>query len=338
MVPIVTEPAEVTADWLSEVLNLDVAEITAYEAIGTGQMSRNFRFEFIADGPGSAVLKVPAEDKAMRELASSVYEREVVFYTDLAAALPCRTPHCYFAAISESGGDFTLVLEDLAPARQGDQLAGATPAQASLALKNLALLHGPAWNSSALAAHPALAPQDYSLLNDIYPPAHDQFMERYRSRLAEHTADVLEAFVPHAAAWLDETHSPFTLTHADYRLDNLLFGSEQVAAVDWQTLRLGSPGQDVAYFLGNSLPVESRREHEDTLLNEYLEALRDCGVDDYDLDHLKADCTVGAWSGPYTAVLGAFAATETERGDAMFIAMADRSAAQILDHGGHPYL
>ena len=338
MVSIVTEPAEVTADWLSEVLEVHVEEITAHEAIGTGQMSRNFRFEFIADGPESAVLKVPAEDRAMRELASQVYEREVVFYTDFAATLPCRAPHCYFAAIAESGGDFTLVLEDLAPAQQGDQIAGCTPTQASLALKNLALLHGPAWNSSALAAHPALEPQDYSMLNDIYPLAHNQFMERYRSRLAEHTAEVLEAFVPHAVAWLDETHSPFTLTHADYRLDNLLFSAEQVAAVDWQTIRLGSPGQDVAYFLGNSLPVESRREHEDGLLNEYLEGLRECGVNDYDLDHLKADCTVGAWSGPYTAVLGAFAATETERGDEMFIAMADRSAAQILDHGGHPYL
>lgn len=32
----------------------------------------------------------------------------------------------------------------------------------------------------------------------------------------------------------------------------------------------------------------------------------------------------------------AFAATDTERGDEMFIAMADRSAAQILDFDGHP--
>ncbi len=338
MVSIVTEPADVTTDWLSGVLDISVTEITAHEAIGTGQMSRNFRFEFVADGRSSVVLKVPAEDRSLRELATSVYEREVRFYADLASTLPCRTPKCFFAAIAETGGDFTLVLEDLAPARQGDQIAGCTPAQASLALKNLALLHGATWNSSSVAAHPIFAPQDNSLLNDIYALAHTQFMERYGSRLADHTAQVLEAFVPNAVGWLDETHDPFTLTHADYRLDNLLFGPEQVAAVDWQTIRLGSPGQDVAYFLGNSLPVEARRTHEDALLEEYLDALSEYDVAGYDLDRLKSDCALGAWSGPFTTVLGAFAATDTERGDEMFITMADRSTAQILDYGGHPYL
>ena len=338
MVSIVTEPAEVTADWLSEVLSLRVKEITAHEEIGTGQMSRNFRFEFVADGSSSVVLKVPAEDKSLRELAASVYEREVRFYADLASSLPCHTPECFFAAIAESGGDFTLVLEDLAPAQQGDQIAGCTPAQANLALKNLALLHGPTWNSPDLAAHAAFAPQDYSLLGEIYPLAHAQFIERYGTRLMGHTADVLEAFVPNAVAWLDETHDPFTLTHADYRLDNLLFTDDSVAAVDWQTIRLGSPGQDVAYFLGNSLPIDIRREHEAPLLEVYLGALTDYGVTGYDLAQLQADCMLGAWLGPFTTVLGAFAATATERGDEMFIAMADRSTAQILDHGGHPYL
>ncbi|MXW61201.1 MAG: phosphotransferase [Acidimicrobiaceae bacterium] len=338
MVSIVTEPAEVTADWLSEVLNVRVKEITAHEPIGTGQMSRNFRFEFIADGLSSVVLKVPAEDKSLRELAATVYEREVRFYADLASLLPCRTPACFFAAITQSGGDFTLVLEDLAPAQQGDQIAGCTPAQAGLALKNLALLHAPTWNDSELTAHLAPAPQDNSILGEIYPLAHTQFMERYSTRLMDHTADVLEALVPHVVAWLNGTHDPFTLTHADYRLDNLLFTADSAAAVDWQTIRIGSPGQDVAYFLGNSLPIETRRENEDTLLKAYLDALFDYGVTGYDLDQLKADCVLGAWSGPFTAVLGAFAATDTERGDEMFIVMADRSAAQILDQGGRPYL
>ncbi|MCY3851583.1 MAG: phosphotransferase [Acidimicrobiaceae bacterium] len=338
MASIITEPTEVTADWLSETLNLRVEEITAHEPIGTGQMSRNFRFELIADKMTSVVLKVPAEDESLRELAAGVYEREVRFYADLASSLPCRVPECFFAAIAETGGDFTLVLEDLAPAQQGDQIAGCTPAQAGLALKNLALLHGPTWNNPELASHPALAPHDSAILEEIYPLAHTQFMERYGPRLMDHTGDVLEALAPHTVAWVEETHDPFTLAHADYRLDNLLFTADSVAAVDWQTIRIGSPGQDVAYFLGNSLPIDVRREYEDTLLTTYLDALFDYGVTGYDLDQLKADCALGAWSGPFIAVLGAFAATDTERGDEMFISMADRSTAQILDQGGHPYL
>lgn len=45
----------------------------------------------------------------------------------------------------------------------------------------------------------------------------------------------------------------------------------------------------------------------------------------------------GAWLGPLITVIGAFAATRTDRGDEMFITMADRCADQItqLDSRSH---
>ena len=52
--------------------------------------------------------------------------------------------------MSPSSGDFTLLLEDLAPWEQGDQLTGCTPAQARDAAVNLAGLHGPRWCDPAL--------------------------------------------------------------------------------------------------------------------------------------------------------------------------------------------
>src|SRR5258708_39776454 len=45
----------------------------------------------------------------------------------------------------DSGWVFVLVLADMAPAVQGDQIAGCTPQEAQLAVAALAGLHGPSW-------------------------------------------------------------------------------------------------------------------------------------------------------------------------------------------------
>ena len=62
----------------------------------------------------------------------------------------------------------------------------------------------------------------------------------------------------------------FSLIHVDYRLDNLLFTSNDagidVAAVDWQSITLGSPLSDVAYFIGAGLTSADRAPVEEQLV------------------------------------------------------------------------
>ncbi len=68
---------------------------------------------------------------------------------------------------------------------------------------------------------------------------------------------------------------PRTVQHADYRLDNLLFGTgagtPPVTVVDWQTVTLGPGPADVSYFLGAGPSVDDRRAHEEELVREYHE-------------------------------------------------------------------
>jgi hypothetical protein len=54
-----------------------------------------------------------------------------------------------------------------------------------------------------------------------------------------------------------------------------------VLVVDWQSLVLGSPLSDVAYFLGASLLPELRRPAERDLVRAYYDALQDHGVRGY---------------------------------------------------------
>lgn len=347
---IVTEPGEVTPTWLTAVLRASGHDVTVTAVdtapVGTGQMAHNERFVLRyagdpGDAPASLVGKFPSPSAESRAAgAAGGYRNEVRFYTDLATGLAVRTPHCWYGAVSDDSTEFTLVLEDLAPARQGDQLAGCTAEQLVLAARNLAGLHAPRWCDPRLRdldwMQNSLADQTVMIVQLFTP----MFVERYADRLSANTVRVLEAFGAGVERWLDSESERFTVMHGDYRLDNLMFHDallpdgrhrEPVAAVDWQTVSIACGGRDLAYLLGNSVEPSVRRESEADVRAAYLARLTELGVTDYSLDEVLVDERHGSFQGPFITMLGAIAVGRTERGDDMFVAMAERSAAQILD-------
>jgi thiamine kinase-like enzyme len=69
------------------------------------------------------------------------------------------------------------------------------------------------------------------------------------------------------------------------RLDNVLFGDDGIALVDWQSLCTSAPEQDLAYFVTQSLP-DGVRQAEDWVA-VYHRALTARGVN-YDLAACRA--------------------------------------------------
>ena len=52
------------------------------------------------------------------------YRSELEFYATVAdRRAACRSPPCFYCEISDDGADFVLLLADMAPAVQGDQIA-----------------------------------------------------------------------------------------------------------------------------------------------------------------------------------------------------------------------
>jgi hypothetical protein len=142
-------PADVTAAWLGSVLGADVRDV-AVTPIGTGQTGATYRVSvtYAADQsglPASFAIKLPAQDDAVRERVALGYRSEVEFYTDVADRVQIPVPRCFHSEITDDGADFALLLADMAPAVQGDQIEGCSAEEARLAVQALSGLHGPSW-------------------------------------------------------------------------------------------------------------------------------------------------------------------------------------------------
>jgi hypothetical protein len=72
-----------------------------------------------------------------------------------------------------------------------------------------------------------------------------------------------------------------TMCHGDARLENVFFHPDtgKCTIIDFQILVAENPTRDIAYFLGQSMSVATRREHEVELLRGYYRNLIDEGVD-----------------------------------------------------------
>src|SRR4029077_1255236 len=89
---------------------------------------------------------------------------------------------------------------------------------------------------------------------------------------------------------------------------------------------------DVAYFLGNAVEPEIRRSCEHDLVVRYHRALvDDYGVDGYPFDQCWDDYVRSSYASLLMAVFASMMVGRTDRGDAMFMAMANRSAQMAAD-------
>jgi len=338
-------PEDITPSWLSDVLGARVRAVTS-QRVGTGLVGMNLRCTLTYEGdrpagaPASVVAKLPSEDETSRTTGVMLrnYEREVRFYQEVRDTVHIRTPHCYYSAWDEASGDFTLLLEDLSPGVPGDQVAGCSLDQARLAIVELAKLHAPRWGDPALAGIEWLqrrAGDTGGQLQALYSMLFPGFVATYGPRLTTEQIALAERFAERIPAWLAMRQPPYCVTHGDYRLDNMLFGTTEggypVAVVDWQTPGHGSGSADLSYFIGAGLLPHDRRAHERDLVAEYHGAMLAEGVSDLTFETLWEHYTRDSFSGVVMSVIAPMIVAKSERSEDMFHAMAERHLQHALD-------
>jgi hypothetical protein len=341
--------SDVSPEWLTEALTQagqlrQGAAVRSFETapVGTGQMADTTRFILTLDqagaGPSSVVGKFASADDQSRGtgLALRAYEIEVRFYREVAARVGARLPAVYLAEVEPETGWFTLLMEDIAGAAQGDQIAACGPGVAAAVLEEMAGLHAPCWEAPELERlewlNRSTSESDaflVALVSSLLPG----FLERYADTLAPEHQAVCRLFVEHLPEYLRLRCGPRTATHGDFRLDNLLFqpGAPRPVVVDWQTAAWAGASIDVAYFIGGCLSAEDRRAHEPALLAGYHDALCRRGVSDYSLAQLRADTRRDTFAGLLMAIVASMVVQRTERGDLMFLTSSSRHAQHALD-------
>ena len=241
------------------------------EPLGTGRgfMGDTYRLHLggESDGPaspGSLILKLPARQRATRARAELLgfYEREILFYTEVAGALPIAPPRCYHAAMdpNPSGPDSTreveakllamgpwrlrallglghllvrlsrrryvLLLEDLGAGVPGDQLRGESPRVLSGVLLELARMQAACWESSSITSLSWLPRLESGahLARAWYRRSRVAFRRRY-GKLVPASVQVLLEDIDRGLEGLlaSLSRTPGTLLHGDLRLDNLVF-------------------------------------------------------------------------------------------------------------------
>ena len=342
-------PGDITGEWLSAVLSSDGAPVrvsgVAVAPVGTGQTGATYRvsvsYADSASGlPDTFVIKLPAQDDTVRDRVAIGYRSECAFYDAVANRVQIPTPECFYCEISDDALDYALLLADQAPAVQGDQIAGCGEQEARLAVVAVAGLHGPSWCDPVWLDFPGIAfarPDEASAkgLGEVARMSADITLDKLGDRMSVADRETFTAAMGLVASWLLAERDRFALLHGDYRLDNMLFypDASRVTVVDWQTLGVGLPARDLAYFTATSLKPELRSVIEKDLVDEYHQALCGYGVTGYDRETCWRDYRLGMPQALLISALGFAFATATDRGDDMVLTMLSRGCQAIRDLG-----
>ena len=351
---------DVTAAWLTAALReggLDVRvasldKESIGEGVGVNGTTVRLRVRYSdGDGPPSFVIKLPPEQPASKQIGLRLgfYENEIRFYDELAGKVSVNLPRRYYTGMDRERENYALLLEDMAPATPGDDIAGCTWAEAAAIVDELPKLHAPWWNSGLLralawlpAGEPNVEAANQRFQDVIFPAT----MERYGRTLSPTAYRVAEKYsrgLVHIVQRM--TAPPYTLTHSDYRLVNMLLGGPEgyrrVTVLDWQRVALGKGPIDTAFFCVLSLPPETRRAWEWELVERYHRGLVEQGVRDYGLEECKRDYRLCAFAPARIALAHGSRPPEQLDGEAGLLlqsTLVARAAAAMEDLGMEEFL
>ncbi len=343
----VTSIEDLTPAYLTDALGAVVIDATVEPVgVGVGLIGQLYRvtptYADGASGPVSVIAKLPGATEESRFVAMvlNMYQKECGFYRELAVTSGDLSPASHHVHFEDETHDFVLLLDDVGHHRQADQIGGIGIADAEIAVRALARLNATWWEHPDLLASAYVRPLNESPFPEAVSMSYDAAwpiaLEAYGSIMS----DDVRAFGARYSSlfkWFCDRlcESPVTLTHGDWRGDNLFFtGDAEVplVAVDWQLISVAKGVKDFTYFVTQSLRPEDRAEHEEGLLRIWLDELHADGVGGYEFEQAWADYRLSvAWAFVYPVIATSTLDIADARGAALTRSMMERSIA-ALEH------
>ena len=286
MIPFSVE--DLTPDWLSQVLDTDVASVEVVDAHSGTTGRALIRLDSDGSVPETLFVKMQPFVAEQREFVRKVGMgvSEARFYAAVGDEVPVRVPRVWYSSYDETDGSFVMVLEDLGATscRFPNPIDPDISDLAASLIDALATLHAAYWEhdlpwlgSQVLGAERgrnreqrmvtmgAIVRSALDQFADETPPAVRQVGELYISRYREI-----------AALWNEGDH---TLIHGDTHVGNLFVDGDLTGFFDWAVASRAPGMRDVSYFLCNSLPPDARRADEAALISRYRAGLASSGID-----------------------------------------------------------
>jgi hypothetical protein len=327
-----------TRGWLSNGRVREIERELLGAGAGFMGVIARLRVDFEGDpggAPTSLVAKLPTPIESNRVMGEilGAYWREIHFYQEMGASFPVRVPALYYADLTpdplrerqdeiigkvdrlpnwlllvlmwssswlvrRNAHRYILLIEDLAPARVGDQLGGVEPSVCSRVLDTAATLHASFWEKPVLDERFWLANQNAGPRSRqrMYWNSRKTFRKLHGHRLHGERVTKIDWLERNGVALNRALHrdAPRTLLHCDFRLDNVFFGDEsaegpEVILADWQLTGVGAAAYDVAYLMSGVLRTDATPDDEQQILRGYHEGLVRRGVVEYPFESLLRD-------------------------------------------------
>ncbi len=277
---------ELTPAWFTEALGEPVAGVEVLDAHSGTTGRARIGLNASSALPVTVFVKlqpfVEEQRKFLRQIGLGVAEARL--YAEVGNELPVRAPRVWHSDYEASDGAFIMVLEDLEASgchfispSDDDVVDAATSMVDELAVlhaayqgRELVWLRTPSGMRSK-PQDPEIAARRAQFIvsavdqfADDMPPAFRRLGELYAKR----SLDIVALF----------NEGERTLIHGDTHSGNLFVDAGRTGFYDWAVAGRAPGVRDVAYFLCNSLPVQTRRAEEDALLVRYLSGLAEQGV------------------------------------------------------------
>jgi hypothetical protein len=226
--------------------------------------------------PPSLILKTGLPERADPKWSAG--RREVAFYTQIAGAMEGRlVPRCFEAVWHADTNEWHLVLEDLTDSHV---IATAWPLPPTMEdcqriIRARARFHAEWWDDPRLGASIGTwLPADDSPLQQ-FAAEFARFCDRVGDRLPAERRQLFERLIEAGPRLNDRYHSHrnMTIIHGDSHVWNVFLpktgASDDVRIFDWDSWRVDTGTDDLAYMMALHWYPDLRREVERPLLDHY---------------------------------------------------------------------
>lgn len=302
---------ELTAEWLAERLRNngylpvgDIVGVRLERVFSNNASSAVVGVDYSAgvdasSSPQSLFVKVANPGVVWNRVEFDFYTRIVPEMQRERPDMLWPFPYCYDAAFTEDGSAAHLILEDLSSTHvAADAPLPPTPEQAAQVVDGLAAFHAYWWEDERLGVEIGQR-QTAESLEEMIEWARGNF-EKWSAYVGERLSTERRAMLERVFAdWPERRKARvlagkgLTLVHRDTHPLNLMYpretGKGQVKIVDWQSWRVDTATDDLAYMMACHWYPEYRARLERPLVERYHQRLVEHGVRDYDWEQCWYD-------------------------------------------------